>query len=55
MQEQNKNPQTTHGSEQNEENELIEIASSLITDYNNANVNNLLEYASRLLSHVNNG
>ena len=50
----NKKPQTTHGSEQNEGNELIAIASSLVTDYNNQTTENLLEYSSRLISYVNN-
>ena len=47
-------PQTTHGSEQNEGKELIEIASSLVTDYNNQTTENLLEYSSRLIRYVNN-
>lgn len=50
----NKEPQTTHVSEQNEEIELIEIASSLITDYKNEDASKLLEYAARLIGHVNN-
>lgn len=54
MGEKNKKPQTTHGSEQNEGKELIEIASSLVTDYNNQTTENLLEYSSRLIRYVNN-
>ncbi len=54
MKEQNKKPQTTHGSEQFEGEELIEIASSLLSDYNNQTVENLPEYSSRLIRYVNN-
>lgn len=54
MQEENKKPQTTHGSEQFEGKELIEIASSLLSDYNNQTVENLPEYSSRLIRYVNN-
>lgn len=50
----NKKPQTTHGSEQFEGEELIEIASSLLSDYNDQTVENLPEYSSRLIRYVNN-